>query len=147
MKKIFLAALFVFSCFWACKKEQSIPELTFNTNEMYECHHLMQWDSTKLHSTLLGKWEWAHVVKSWGAGENSDDHIGLLLDFKADGTVDVYQNDVLQSTSTWDIDSSVRVNTSPIINETDGSILFCDNKVVFSGTPYDGFDNFFVKKE
>jgi hypothetical protein len=147
MKKIILATLFVIVYFSACKREQTQPELTFNTNEMYQCHHLTQWYSTQLHNTLLGRWEWAHVISGWGLGESSDINKGLLLDFKNDGNVDVYKNDVLQSTSTWEIAFSARVNTNPIISEIDGSILFCDNKVVFSGTPYDGSDNFFVKEE
>ncbi len=148
MKNLFFAtgllAIFLFSC----KKETA--QTTYKSSEIWECHQKSQWDSIKIHDKLIGKWSWIYVVKGWGSGENATDGKGLTLDFKTNGTVDVFQNGVFQSTSTWKMHpylGSGGIETDPIIERTDGGILFCDDELVFSATPYDGNDNFFVRKK
>lgn len=96
---------------------------------------------------LLGAWEWQYSLSGW-TGEYSDEiNKGLSLEFEADGTLLVNEDGQLARTITWHLQTSgdgyVSLVAEPFELVTFGFVLFCDDQLLFNGSPMDGADSYF----
>ena len=87
---------------------------------MLEFYRLATWDSAKIYTQLVGKQEWEYIWCYWNpkAG-NYDDYKGVLIEFKADKTLEVIVNGQTTQTTTWQVenlnDGYYRISTSELV--------------------------------
>jgi hypothetical protein len=124
------------------------PPVTLS--DMTECHRTASWDSVKIQSRLLGRWEWEYIQCYWNPENgNSKDFQGLSVEFKPDNTLEVKLNGETTQTSTWELvnlnDGYYKVQVKPLVLQLPGRILFCTERVLFNDSYTDGCDNYFKR--
>jgi hypothetical protein len=125
------------------------PPLTLP--EMVACHQTATWDSLTIRNKLLGLWAWEYI-QCFGNPQNGnyEDFKGMTVDFKPNNTVEIRTNGQMVQTSTWTMvnlnDGYFSIQTSPLVLQLPGRIMFCAERVLFSDSYTDGCDNFFIRK-
>ena len=132
-------------------KPQTIT-LPISISNIWQCHNEVAWDSIKIADKLVGQWRWLYITAG-GSKPNfvdSTQNLGLVVDFKKNGVLNVLKNDTLIQTATWKVkknfDIYFDVQTEPQIFELNGVILFCSEYVVFNESHKDAYDNYFKRK-
>ncbi len=138
----------------SCKKQKAAlvrQEPPVTLSGMIECHNMTTWDSSAIHTKLIGKWDWEYIgCYANPEGGNYKDFQGLLVEFKNDNTLEVIENGQTTQTATWELkdlnDGYFALKATPIVLQLPGRILFCDERVLFSDSFTDGCDNYFKRK-
>ena len=142
--------LFFSACDVAETRRKHFPEPDYSN--FTQCHINGKWDSLRVDKALVGVWQyestwcyWNHIRRFVGT------HNVLLIEFKADHTLEVKKDGVIVETATWrvynfKVPSDFRVLTTPQITLTLGMIHFCGNMVDFNLSHIDGCDQRFVRK-
>lgn len=122
-------------------------DLPYYKTNLTSCINQTQWDSLSISQQLIGKWNWDYINCPEGGYESEEDYKGLSLEFVSDGHVFVFQNNVPTDTSTWQVTSGpdFRLSTDPGVEQTRGSIEFCENHVLFNESGIDLCINYFTK--
>ena len=127
-----------------CKKDE---ERVYQDN--YTCFIQANWDSTTVAQALEGQWTWDYTASYWGNKGSKVSDSGVTVEFKADGTVQVYERGTLTESAKWTVGihkSEYRLKTTPYVGLFDGRIAICEDRVEFNGAILDGFTNIFKKK-
>lgn len=131
----------------ACNKEPNPP---ISQSDMWDCHSGMTWDSLKTANALIGEWEWEYISCFSGLANDSESK-GLTIEFKSDNTLDVKQDGETTQISTWEVversTGFFKVDVAPSVNQLNGLILFCDERIEFQSSESDGCDDYFKRKE
>jgi len=155
MKTFFKLWIFlVLVCQISCTKEKESTvkqEPPITLSNMLECYRLATWDSAKIQTQLVGKWEWEYIRCYWNPEDgNYDDYKGVLIEFKADKTLEVLVNGKTTQTTTWHVvnlnDGFYGISTNELVVYVPGRILFCTERVLFNDSYTDGCDNYFKRK-
>lgn len=132
-----------------CNKGEKPP---IDQEDMWACHHETAWDSLQTNNTLIGEWEWEYIGCYWNPEDaNCDEFKGLTIEFNPDNTLNVKQNGQITQTSSWKVvDGDIgvfKIDVNPYVNQVNGSILFCNNRIEFYDSYIDGCDNYFKRIE
>ncbi len=135
-----------------CDDNQN-PKYEYST--IWECHHESTWAYETTKNKIVGIWEWKYI-KCCGQAtipfQNFTESKELKIEFNADGTGTLMDKDTIEE-FIWDIEVLVNENglyefqTTPLISQLDGRLLFCDNIMMCNSSYTDGADNFFEKIE
>ena len=87
----------------ACNKDHaSLPNSFVN---LWDCHHTTSWDLSNTKNKLIGSWTWEYISCNWYPEDaNDDDYKGLTISFKADNSMEVFENGKLTQTSMWHLE-------------------------------------------
>jgi len=134
--------------FIACGKDE--PPIT--VGEISSCHDKTVWDSLTTSNELIGEWDWKYVEYFWSpSSDGSCEYDGLSINFKTDGTLEVWKNGQISQTAIWNVVNEsgnlFMLKFEPWIEQLPGRIYFCDDLLVFYLTYADGSDNYFKRKE
>jgi|GEM_PF-2963634 hypothetical protein len=144
------AAMLISSCDITETKKKYLPETDYSN--FTQCHENGKWDSLRVVKGLVGVWEWESYWCYWQHIRwHVDSQSVVVIEFKADHTLEVKKNGVIIETATWKVYNvtmpwDFRVLTTPQIPLTLGMIHFCGNKLDFNLSHIDGCDRRFVRK-
>lgn len=145
-----LASLLMLFAAASCTKEPEPSSWNHTMDEMYDCHTGTGLDSTDFAAALVGTWDWRFVRStSWSYYESEDEYLGYELQFNADGSLVLNQNDTAQITGTWELENSwidFTLNVQPYIPTTFGAMVHCDEYLMFYSSPMDGPDHLYEKQ-
>lgn len=132
---------------FGCTKVDQRP--LFEKN-YWECHNEQSWDKSKIRKALIGEWRWEYIINPWSSKiDNTTFHSGLKIRFNSDSTAVVMKNGAVVKNAVWAINTldtyGYTVETTPYITETFGTILFCEDRVLFNSSYADGDDNYFKR--
>jgi hypothetical protein len=149
MNKVFLViSTLLLLGFFSCNKAEKPP---IKKDKIWDCHHEETWDAFKIKNSLIGEWEW-EFISCWANQEdaNSNEFIGLTIEFKSDSTLLVKEDGQLAQTSNWKVvegDGDLfAIEATPSIRQLNGRILIGDDRVLFNDSYIDGCDNYFKRK-
>lgn len=131
-----------------CKEDNSVSPYDYDS--IWKCHQKSTWNLESTENKIIGRWEWKYVRccgKIANPYESATEFKGLEIEFKADGTGILNDNDAPQE-FTWTIgtyDVVYGITTDPPISQLGGQILFCDDIMMCNASLADGADNFFGK--
>ena len=101
-------------------------------------------------TAILGTWEWT-CISCVGRVGPLPNHTGLTMQISPDSTVQLFMDNDLFQTSTWTIEAATserfQFQVQPDIEQLDGYILACSDKLVMQNSHIDLCDNFFRKIE
>ena len=126
----------------SCKKN--------NDRVLWECTNPGFSDSATISNKIIGSWLWTKQLCGDGAGSILIANKNIKITFNTNATFTVYENSTILTQGNWNL-KTVDINawglhlTSPS-EYLYGSILFCNNKIMFNGSYIDGCDNVFVKE-
>lgn len=127
----------------------------FDYSTIWKCHHESDWSYETTKTKVVGLWEWKYIKccgETTKPYQNGTESKGTKIEFNVDGTGILIDNDVIGE-FTWDIEVLVNENglyefqTTPMISQLHGRLLFCDNIMMCNSSYKDGADNFFKKTE
>ena len=137
---IFLASILLL---WSCNKEDNA---IVDFEEFNECHELLGLDSLAIESSLIGTWAWDF---SHCAFDLEQDCKGLSIEFDSNKNLILSTNDGQTQTAHWKLvrfENTFWVETDTFVSKTDGVLLFCEDRILFSNIFSDGCDNYFKRK-
>lgn len=141
-----LCALLALGAF-SCKKDEAAP--AFDLDAMRACHLRGNTDSLAVARSLVGKWDW-RFSRCDGNMSGSAPVRDLLAEFKADGTLTLYEDGQPVQSSPWQLEYAggitareYRLRLSTRIAQVAGVIYVCGDQVVFSESPLDVCDNYY----
>lgn len=140
---LFVLLMTAISC-----QDEGVPVTFVNGNE-WNCRFVNTLGANGIAQKLAGEWQWSHRT-CWGTGPEKDETTdkGLVVTFTYDQQVIISQNGKVIASAPYtlaaDGTDNFVIETSPV-TQLLGHIYFCNDKVVFSDTYKDGFDNYFVK--
>jgi len=132
-----------------CKKDKC-PQ--FSNDDVWACYNEKTWDSLQIKNTLIGEWKWACINCS-SISEMVDDNRfdGLTIDFNSNNSLEVKEDGQTTQTSTWKVVYGnlgfFRIDVSPAVDQLDGIILLCDDRLEFQLSQIDLCDNHFIRKD
>ena len=135
----------MFSFIWlheSCKKEK------IDYEGLWDCHESQNYDSMKLASKLVGSWKWTTQYCYWdGMTIKADKDVKVT--FTSAGTFSVIENSVVVAEGNWKpelvVNTSFYLDLDPFTEYLYGSIVLCDNEVLFYSSAVDGCDYLFVR--
>jgi len=146
-----ISIMVLYGCLTACKKSpETVNPVTFSS--LYECHHQVSWDSTKMNQAILGTWDWQFIGCYFKTKlESYDAHKGFSVEFKADHTLITRQDGVATDTVSWQLVQNYyhgyTLDLHPFVGQLNGIVYFCDDRVEFANGYVDGCDNYFIRKK
>lgn len=127
----------------SCQEDEILP---YSIEGAYNCFQENTWTVATVDAALVGSWE--RVYYSCYSGEMGEVAQGeLLLLFKADHQLEIYEDGLLERTDTWKVvergNENFELETGLIQPWLNGDIVLCDGLLVFFNSYIDGCDNFF----
>ena len=144
---IFFLQLSLFSC-----KKSPDPTVSAEFSSLLDCHQQMSWDSTKMNQTIIGTWNWQFVRCYFRDNlESYDVYKGFSVEFKADHTLVTKQNGIETGAANWNLVpnnyNSFILEINPFVEQLNGIVYFCDDRMEFANGYIDGCDNYFTRKK
>lgn len=153
MKKLSIQVAILIFCMavlMSCKDDIVDPYPPSISSDIFNCHHMETWDEKTTRDALVGEWLWEYqTCASFNSFiEGYVDSLGVVFEFKSDSTLNVYEHGEITQNATWQINGNALqfyINSEPWISQLDGSIYFCDERVMFYAAPVDGCNNYLRK--
>ena len=140
--------LFVFAC-----SEDDADDFNYSIEKFNDCHNPQNWDEESISEALIGEWKWKYISCFWVPEDaNGNQHSGLTIEFSENNILNVFDDGDLFTTTSWSIVPPAvstsyfyKIETEEPIEQLNGRIQFCNDKVVFANSFIDGCDNFFKR--
>jgi len=128
------------------------PDFPFSYQIMANCPDEQVWDSTAISNRLIGQWKWVYGWYEFQHPYGNDTIFkGLEYVFYNNSTLEIISKDGSKTEYEWSVKErtgggyvSYIVATVPL-STIMGSILFCEDYVLFHANESDGMDMYFVK--
>lgn len=151
---IFTAFVFAIAVF-SCKKNGSstmsaAPAPRVNVDSLFSCAGPQRLDSSLLHDSLIGTWQWQYIRCFWRPEDpNNQEFKTLSVEFHKNDSLDVRMNGQVSTRSSWRLQFSSfgipSLHTDPNVWQLLGDIVTCEKGIKFFASPVDGCDNYFKK--
>ncbi|MCC6290133.1 MAG: hypothetical protein IT249_19820 [Chitinophagaceae bacterium] len=142
MKKYFFYTILCV-LFFACKKH--MPE----NQTLWECNSSIAKDSATIIKGIIGTWKLKAAKGGNVAGAPALEIKDVILTFNSNSNYIVTGDSLASGSGKWNlvfVDSTwLKLECSPANMYLNGSLIFCDDKLIFSNSPFDGIDYLFIK--
>ncbi len=144
-----IVLLFIlFICMNGCEKESHLPPI--DIVDIQDCHYGVLKDSITMREILLGEWNWEYVSCFWTPEKaNYTENEGMVVQLYSDCTLNVNENGKITKTANWKLiniePNYFQLETDPRIDELQGYILVCNDRIVFFYSYIDLCDNYFTR--
>jgi len=125
----------------SCKKDR------IDVNKFWNCNNSQTLDSAGIAAKLSGLWLWSKKYSDIGGTKKADKVIKVT--FNSNGTFSILENSNTITQGIWKLEIQYGTEYILSLNQPSeylhGTILFCDNQVLFTSSRSDGDDNLFTK--
>ena len=117
---------------------------------MWECTNPGFSDSATISNKIIGSWVWTKQLCGDGAGKILFADKNVKVNFNSNTSFTVYENLAILTQGNWSLKIVDTYTWGLHLTSRSeylyGSILFCNNQVMFNDSYIDGCDNVFVKE-
>jgi len=134
---------------FSCNKDD-FPTRPIEDDALKDCYNQTEWSNAKIKEVLIGKWKWVFEENywAWGKGNNTENE-NVRIEFFRDSTLNYWVEDSIEFTTKWMVTPAWGKTYSLLLDSSItklyGTILLCDDIIVFKGSYGDLSDNYYKK--
>jgi len=132
----------------SCEKNSTSEPHPLSHIGFFQCHNSLEWNEQSIKDSLIGLWkfEFKACYDPKGRGVYTHDQ-EISMEIREDDSIYVRQFGIIIDSASFSIIGldGYQINTEPGIGYVLGSILFCEDRVVFNASHFDLCDHYFIK--